>query len=683
MSPKTFEYPGVHLPRRYLRQKGEHGVDFFRFGSSEDLWDTSSKLLQVREVAMMILMDRLTDKPNWHEKVFDEEIVSKWRQEALTQDEEALHREILGGKDLPMFKRTRIISEEAFDYCIAELRCKAAHFKESGLTFTLNAGPNTIIKSDSVVGDELRNGLKAAFEKLQADQAARPDWHPNTNDTVQDLVHPSMYPFIYGKSTFFEEEVVGVADAIDKWAGKGKTVPTRDVLGTTSSRQANINVLYWSDTYQWLPANLAFQEDGTVKFTSYINGLHPKRYPEVYRLVEKLIDTAIPAWDRVLTGEPIVMKNGNSALQERFSLPDEIWEDDDEEKAFEALNEDVLAAHETEHGAIEYYESDLEYLDRDPDLADWTLEAREEYNIKRLKWKKIREAKLKEPLPFEPVTYQVKNTLYEKFKDTGLQVIVKMASIELTPEKPDFPVGGWHIEGQLNEHIVATALYYLDSENVTPSRLSFRMRTSYQQSELQERVGQARYTAYEHLYGTRLEGGVDAANVQTYGSVETREGRLLAFPNVFQHRVSSFQLADKTKPGHRRFIALWLVDPFTRIISTGNVPPQQLDWWAEAVFGGSGGKVGDMPPELVQLLLEQGVAESLRSKSSLLPAYEKLGNRLPAEVMDMVRKVGSVPEGLMTYEEAYQHRLKLMGERSVFRAENEDEWTNEYSFCEH
>ena len=35
--------------------------------------------------------------------------------------------------------------------------------------------------------------------------------------------------------------------------------------------------------------------------------------------------------------------------------------------------------------------------------------------------------------------------LSEKFKDSGLQIIVKMASIELTPEKPEFPIGGWHV----------------------------------------------------------------------------------------------------------------------------------------------------------------------------------------------------------------------------------------------
>src|SRR5690606_26101447 len=69
-------------------------------------------------------------------------------------------------------------------------------------------------------------------------------------------------------------------------------------------------------------------------------------------------------------------------------------------------------------------------------------------------------------------------TLRHQFEDTGLQIIVKMASIELTPEKPEFAPGGWHVEGQMNEHIVGTALYYLDSENITDTHLEFRTLTS-------------------------------------------------------------------------------------------------------------------------------------------------------------------------------------------------------------
>jgi hypothetical protein len=36
--------------------------------------------------------------------------------------------------------------------------------------------------------------------------------------------------------------------------------------------------------------------------------------------------------------------------------------------------------------------------------------------------------------------------LEEEFRDRGLQVIVKLASVELTPEKPEYSGGNWHLE---------------------------------------------------------------------------------------------------------------------------------------------------------------------------------------------------------------------------------------------
>lgn len=83
----------------------------------------------------------------------------------------------------------------------------------------------------------------------------------------------------------------------------------------------------------------------------------------------------------------------------------------------------------------------------------------------------------------------------------------------------------------MNERICATALYYVDCENVTQSRLNFRMKTSPDTRHSQPyRVGQDSYKWLEAVYGTDL--GHGAPCLQNYGSIETLEGRLLAFPNV-------------------------------------------------------------------------------------------------------------------------------------------------------
>lgn len=82
----------------------------------------------------------------------------------------------------------------------------------------------------------------------------------------------------------------------------------------------------------------------------------------------------------------------------------------------------------------------------------------------------------------------------------------------------------------MNEHICATALYYFDSENITSSSVSFRVQSGAEQEDDYE-TEQDKYHWLEQVYGTNLGDGGSPA-LQNYGSVETREGTLLVFPNV-------------------------------------------------------------------------------------------------------------------------------------------------------
>lgn len=329
----------------------------------------------------------------------------------------------------------------------------------------------SVVKSDKLVDSSLHDALEEAFKKLQDNQAGSPDWHPNTNDMVQDLVHPSLYPLVYGRSKVLREEIVGVEDAIKSWSGKGSVIPSNEATGNPS----------WSATYQWLPSNVAFQEDGSVKFTSYINNLHPNKYPGIYSTIEKLIETALPAWNQCLFGKQGSRITGPGRKESRFAIPDEADDYDDRN----------------------WIPSETEFKEAGVDLTQEEGEELEEWEvddeIERL-WKLVRKPILREPDTYQEVNYEpspAQHSLFEKFKNTGLQIIVKMVSIELTPEKPEFPAGGWHIEGQRNERICTTVLYYLDSENITDSSLSFRMETSWEQEQLQDLVGQ---NAFRWLY---------------------------------------------------------------------------------------------------------------------------------------------------------------------------------------
>lgn len=125
-----------------------------------------------------------------------------------------------------------------------------------------------------------------------------------------------------------------------------------------------------------------------------------------------------------------------------------------------------------------------------------------------------------------------------------------------------------------------------------------------------------------------------------------KEGRLLTFPNTMQHPVYPFHLIDPTKPGHRKILALFLVDSHLKIISTENVPCQQKSWWEE--------DVRDIEP---------------------------LG-KIPDEMTNHILDLADYPISL---EVAKEQRLELMEERKGFvkwHQEGFDEYNN-FSLCEH
>jgi hypothetical protein len=92
--------------------------------------------------------------------------------------------------------------------CIHELRSKAKYFEKSGIIPTLDAHA-VVVKSDSLVTISLHESLLASFKTLRADQADSPDWHPNSGDKVQNLVHPSLFPLVYNRTRAIQDDVVG------------------------------------------------------------------------------------------------------------------------------------------------------------------------------------------------------------------------------------------------------------------------------------------------------------------------------------------------------------------------------------------------------------------------------------------------------------------------------------------
>ncbi|KAK3906166.1 hypothetical protein C8A05DRAFT_12054 [Staphylotrichum tortipilum] len=692
------EYPGWGLELRWPEWYNDDQQFIYPIGVSNESEESVVKKISVREAAMMMAMEELTDKPDWHIKVFDDEIASRWHREFTTSDDRVLWERLDGHKRDPC--PADILDATSADHCIAELRHKAKYFEKSGIICTLNHD-FAIAKSDTIVPGELATGLRDAFARLVASEP-RPDWHPWTNETVRDLVHPSMYPLVYGRSLCLPDEVVGVDDAIDKWAGKGEVIPRRPEWGDEPQgkalRRRRIEEIYWSTMYQWLPANVSFTPEGGVRFTSYVNNLHPTKHRDVYTVLEKLIEIAVPMWDHCLSRYSRVgHESGPWLPSDRVTMPsvDHVGENEDSwhpKSAGDMRQMEAKAAAEMEAEeatkAAGLAEMAAQGEDKpnstEGESIEWASEGSETETEAGERWKETRRAVLPPAKVFSSANYCADegSTLRALFHDRGLQVIVKLASIELTPDKPRFDGGNWHVEGQMNERIVGTCLYYLDSENITETSLAFRAST--REDENEHALAWEDDTSWmEQAYGVRLRGG---SRVQHYGTVKTPQGRLLAFPNVFHHRVSPFELADPAKPGHRRFVALWLVDPYTRIISTANVPPQQAEWYAERAFGESAAAANDLvarlPSELVQMIAERGIGPAELAGAL---AEGKAGEaKLPPELLGMVRRALGEWR-LMTREEAQRHRENLMDERSKFVQESNDtwNWSMTYSFCEH
>ncbi|MFE3190538.1 DUF4246 domain-containing protein [Nocardia sp. NPDC059240] len=282
----------------------------------------------------------------------------------------------------------------------------------------------------------------------------------------------------------------------------------------------------YSEKFQWLPTDVEVGDDGTAVFSSYVNNVHPVAHRELESVLPQLFTRVLPLFEHVLT----------DLLNPRPVRDDvEFWD---------FLEQKPVAPEDDDKDAWRAYE-----------------DAREE-------WWDNRTPDLGELAAFTPPTLPDDFTPVD-LRGRRLQVIVKLANIHLTPEKPEYAGGSWHVEAMLNERIVSTALYYWDSDNITDSRLGFRAAIDDPHYDQNDDNG------VRGVYGLEDE---DPMN-QVLGSAHTRPDRCLAFPNILQHRVAPFQLADPTRPGHRKILAFFLIDPSVTITSTSDIPPQQP--WAE------------------------------------------------------------------------------------------------------
>ncbi|MFG3034527.1 DUF4246 domain-containing protein [Streptomyces sp. NPDC048253] len=393
------------------------------------------------------------------------------------------------------------LTEAQVRYVLAELLHYAA--LRDGRTGVEVSAVDGVWHSDTLVDDKLRSRLREAVRVLEQVSETAQDWHPGSDGQVLDLVHPSLFCLVRGVS------------AAPEWAWRNPT-----------DRYSKYE---FSEQFQWLPTDVDVSDGGDVAFRSYVNNVHPEAHRELASVLPDLFACVRPLLENVLTDL-------------RHPRPLRIEAD-----------------------PYGWYDSEPEYPDKSSYSDDGAYaEAVRAWEAAEDDWWENRRPVIPDAPAFAPPVLPDESARVD-LRGRRLQVIVKLATIHLTPDKPEYSGGSWHVEGMMNERIVSTCIYYWDSENITESRLSFRAALDDPHYEQNDDNG------LREVYGLEDE---DALN-QLLGSASTPAGRCLAFPNILQHRVGSFRLTDPTRPGHRKILAFFLVDPSEKIVSTSDVPPQQ------------------------------------------------------------------------------------------------------------
>ena len=338
----------------------------------------------------------------------------------------------------------------------------------------------SVVKSDDVISDELQAGLKLACESLMCAPIPGPDWHPGSDEKVLNLIHPSLYPLVYGKTRRLRQPIPNPKVAL-KVCCSGDIIPVTnepdlgveeieredkeydlkidhhnvdDYLAPGSIAEDKWRTLNygdgWRDTekeekkelekrynvrqdytigkdgpslmsdggnlfsvrFQWLPSEVRFQAEGCVKITSYINNLHPVEHEDLYEVVESFITKAIPLWNKCLVSDDHMGRRHIECQLEKWDPPEPV----------------ATTANSSKE--------DDEDSSSDSSIYD--------------QWSR-RRIVVPEPRDFDGPTRKPWDRNYvnleRAFKTAGLQVIVKLTSIELTPEKPQYAGGSWHLEG--------------------------------------------------------------------------------------------------------------------------------------------------------------------------------------------------------------------------------------------
>ncbi|KAL5035358.1 hypothetical protein RTP6_7750 [Batrachochytrium dendrobatidis] len=316
----------------------------------------------------------------------------------------------------------------------------------------------------------------------------------NTGQMVHNLIDASMYSVVYGQTMIAPLSI----------RLKYTTMVPCDILLSTrlvsDTPIIDSSPKFISRKFQCLPSEFRVEQDGSVTINSYINNLNPIWHRDMYKCIAKIFKCFVPMFESLIR-----------TMDPRFKYIDIC----NRTKGYKPPSQSDRGGMESDTQLIRPV-----YVPTLPEHFESKYESA------------------------KPVSLRGRN----------LQVIVKLTNIQLTPSKPKYNEGNWHIEGPINESIVATGLYYYDVENITTPKLDYRVAV--------DRFDEMASDMYwKDVYDIDEE----SPRNQYIGSLELPNGRCVVYPNRYQHKEQSFELADPTQPGHCKILTFFVVNPSRRM----------------------------------------------------------------------------------------------------------------------
>ncbi|KAL4255807.1 Protein of unknown function DUF4246 [Pleurotus pulmonarius] len=645
--------------------------------------------------AISIFCDAIRKKPRWPFKLLDESkgLAAKWAMEAqLLDNEEAMNDGTLLVVQAIRDLKTEASRIVALDYSPQLLQTSTRvgeghrdiHFQEidKDVTNTLKfvrTSEYSIVQpklreevgvfvTDDLVPRSLHSELVHELD-LVAKQEPK-DIHPGSGGKVQDLIHPSLYPYMGGISP----------------VNPGVTLPRLE-QGEFRTAQFTAYDYEFASRFAWIPSIFHVSDDGRdVHIESYINGLGPReRHSDLYRLIEKVFLVVLPQLERT--------KEWDYSYKESSS--EQRWMERREAREG-TTRADWLALLDSQAKSKEAQAAVEEQRSKD-------MTERLQHELDNI-------------TEFHGLDDSVA-AVPEKYRGKRLKVIVKAANYVLQPGQEY--VGTWHMEGMPHEQIVASAIYYYQADpEINDQGLSFRRRRAeddfpsmeeYRHEDFdihfndedededeeddydvdddkseRDYPSDWEYTEYDGVRRpwttTGLRNYIDLGTVQATG-VSSRSshptGRIITFPNWIQHKVAGISHSSADPVGSaasRKILCFFLVDDEA---SEGG----RMEYRGYSTDG-----LEDMNVLTTSDVPWQARPCNIRTLHSiLLLAFKRtIGKEIPAELRNYI--VSMATEGTITREEAEKRRRELMEDRKFTSTGLSHQFwldSGAYSLCEH